>query len=139
MLSSIALVFDFGLLVLIWLVQLIIYPSFQYFDQERLLKWHPKYTRLITFFAFPLMTGQVFLHGYQAWFDMNLLNGIILMGIAASWVITFGKEVPYHNKISNGQDIKQNITLLIVWNWSRVAAWTIVAILQLYYLQQYMT
>lgn len=139
MLTSIALVLDAGLLILIWLVQLIIYPSFQYFDHQKLQIWHPKYTRLVTFFAFPLMTGQLALHGFQAWQTFNLLNGLMLFSIALGWIITFGKEVPYHNKISEGVNIEQNIEQLIAWNWSRVVVWTLVPILQLYYLQQSMS
>jgi len=36
----IRLLFDFGLLVLIWLVQLVIYPSFLYYEQDNLKRWH---------------------------------------------------------------------------------------------------
>jgi hypothetical protein len=36
---------SFGLVVLIWLVQLIIYPSFGEIERGRFLLWHAGYTR----------------------------------------------------------------------------------------------
>jgi len=44
---------DFGMLILIWLVQLIIYPSFQYSARESFIQWHEKYTGLITLVVLP--------------------------------------------------------------------------------------
>ena len=55
----IRLLFDFGLLVLIWLVQLVIYPSFLYYEQDNLKRWHEKYTQKITYVVLPLMMGQL--------------------------------------------------------------------------------
>ncbi len=130
------MVFDTGLFVLLWVVQIIIYPGFQYYSKEGLLEWHPKYTRLITFFAFPLMTGQLLMHLLQLWNSIDWINVSMLFFIAIGWLITFGKEVPYHNKVSNGENINQNIRLLITWNWPRTVTWTLVPILQCYHLQQ---
>ncbi len=136
MLATISLIFDTGLFVLLWLVQVVIYPSFQFYSRENLLRWHPKYTRLITFFAFPLMTGQLLLHLFQIWNTMDWVNISMVIFIIIGWIITFGKEVPYHNKVSSGENISQNIRLLIAWNWPRTISWTLVAILQFYHLQQ---
>jgi len=59
------LVVDFCLVVLIWLVQLIIYPSFRYMSPEQLAIWHPKYTTLITLVVGPLMLAQVAVVGWE--------------------------------------------------------------------------
>ena len=53
---------DFGLFILIWLTQLVIYPSFTYFREQDLTRWHRKYTRAISYIVMPLMLGQVGLH-----------------------------------------------------------------------------
>jgi len=63
--------FDFGMLVLIWLVQLIIYPSFEFTDKDAFLGWHEKYTGLITVVVLPLMLGQLGLTLYQLTLDCN--------------------------------------------------------------------
>ena len=50
---------DFGLLVLIWMVQLVVYPGFKYYQRERLLEWHARYTSRISYIVGPLMLGQL--------------------------------------------------------------------------------
>ncbi|MEO1009857.1 MAG: hypothetical protein AAFX53_01035 [Bacteroidota bacterium] len=50
---------DFGLVVLIWSVQLIIYPSFQFYNPIELLLWHGIYVHRITYVVLPLMVGQL--------------------------------------------------------------------------------
>ncbi|MEL6803956.1 MAG: hypothetical protein AAFO91_09270, partial [Bacteroidota bacterium] len=52
------LVFDSAALVLIWLVQLVIYPSFLYMDKQDFLVWHPIYTRKVTWVVMPIMLGK---------------------------------------------------------------------------------
>ncbi len=43
------LLFDFGLVVLIWIVQLVIYPGLCYYSETDLLKWHKLYTSRIAY------------------------------------------------------------------------------------------
>jgi hypothetical protein len=52
---------DFGLVVLLWLVQWIIYPSFLQVAPERLVKWHAQYTQRMGYIVMPLMFGQLFI------------------------------------------------------------------------------
>ena len=33
-------IIDFGAVVLIWMVQLVVYPSFTYFQKKELMDWH---------------------------------------------------------------------------------------------------
>ena len=56
---------DFGLFILIWMVQLIVYPSFRCIDANLFSQWHDKYTGLISVFVVPLMFTQVGLVLYQ--------------------------------------------------------------------------
>lgn len=53
------LLFDFGLLVLIWLVQLVIYPSFLHYVNKELMIWNKIYTVFISLVLIPLMFGQL--------------------------------------------------------------------------------
>ena len=43
-LQSVRLLLDFGLMVLIWIVQLVIYPGLCYYKSEDLGNWHKIYT-----------------------------------------------------------------------------------------------
>lgn len=119
-------IIDFGLVVLIWLVQLIIYPSFQYIDKAQLSDWHSKYTVLITFVVMPLMFGQVALHGLELYRKPDLMNGLQAVLIAAVWALTFLKAVPLHSQIQSGVNLSEAIPSLITWNWPRTVIWSLI-------------
>ncbi|MAJ50932.1 MAG: hypothetical protein CMB82_04875, partial [Flammeovirgaceae bacterium] len=68
--TLIRLLFDIGTLVLIWLVQLVIYPSFLFFERKNLKLWHDKYTKKVSFVVLPLMIGQFIIAG------IHLFNNI---------------------------------------------------------------
>lgn len=53
------LLLDFGLVVLIWIVQLVIYPSLCYYQDKDLAKWHKIYTQRIGVIVGPLMIAQL--------------------------------------------------------------------------------
>ena len=49
------LLIDFGFVVLIWAVQLVIYPSFGFYAKANLFEWHKSYTARVTYIVLPLM------------------------------------------------------------------------------------
>ncbi len=120
------LLFDFGLLILIWLVQLIIYPSFEYIDKARLSVWHEKYTVLITIVVMPLMIGQVVLHASDLWRSVNTIAVIQAVLISLCWIVTFFGAVPLHNRLQQGILVDRAIIDLIYWNWPRTVLWSLI-------------
>lgn len=128
------LVVDFGLLVLIWMIQLIVYPSFKYFAQADLSRWHGKYTKRISFIVQPLMVAQVILNVWRAIGDPSKSNIVACLLILALWAITFLIFVPYHRRINRGQDDEILLKRLVSRNWIRTALWTAVFLLNLVYL-----
>ena len=117
---------DFGLLVLIWLVQLIIYPSFQYYSPAELAVWHPKYSNLITVIVGPLMLAQVLLVGWQA---LNRFSGFALASavlVGLMWASTAFQAVPIHNAIAAGNATSETLNRLVSINWVRTAGWTLI-------------
>lgn len=125
-LSILRLVFDTGLLVLIWMVQLIIYPSFKFYSENELLQWHEKYVAEISYIVIPLMFGQLIaaviqLIAEQNWFTIGSLVLITLV-----WMSTFTQFVPMHNTISSGQATVRLLEALVFKNWLRTGLWTII-------------
>lgn len=123
---------DFGMLILIWLVQLIIYPSFQYSARESFIQWHEKYTGLITLVVLPLMLAQIglaiwqFYNGDRSWETLTAL-GLI----AFCWLVTFALSVPAHNQLQTiGNDI-ETVRWLVLTNWLRTIGWTAVSVLSI--------
>lgn len=126
--SILRLLFDFGLVILIWLVQLVIYPSFKFHSKENLLKWHKKYTVGISFVVIPLMFGQLILAILQLINEMTIytISGIVL--IILVWTSTFMQFVPMHNKIASGNSNPKVLAQLVKQNWLRTVLWTIIFI-----------
>ena len=119
------MLFDFGLLVLIWLVQLIIYPSFRYISAEHFQSWHSQYTLLISIVVMPLMLGQVALIGIQIFNQPNWAVYASAALVALIWLSTFIQVVPIHNLLTAGQNLSGNVERLITMNWPRTIMWTL--------------
>ena len=120
---------DFGLVVLIWLVQVIIYPSFLYTTKEHLCKWHQTYTNLISFFVIPLMFSQLFLVLYLTYKNPNLLNITSCMMVGLAWLSTLVLSVPLHSQIAQGSGDEVVLQSLVSTNWPRTLVWTLCFIL----------
>jgi hypothetical protein len=123
--------FDFGILILIWLVQLIIYPSFTYMNERKFSTWHKKYTLLISFFVIPLMLGQGIILLGQFIFNFSYLTIFSIALVAVAWISTLLQAIPLHNEMEKSVESELYRKQLIKINWLRTFAWTLVFILGL--------
>ena len=119
---------DSGLFVLIWLVQVIIYPSFRYIDPTKLNYWHQQYTRKILYFVGPLLFVQTAVIALQVLFDplVYMVDGLLLGVI---WINTFFIAIPIHNAIDRGESLEKNILKLLRVNRWRAFLWTALLLL----------
>jgi len=129
MLEYFRLLFDSGLLVLILMVQLIIYPSFLHYPLKSLITWHNIYTKKIAIVVIPLMLGQLIVSILQVYekqvFDTLSYATIVLF----LWGITLLKFAPMHNVISQGSVSEQFLTKLVRLNWIRTILWFLLFLL----------
>ena len=126
--SPISLLVDAGLVVLIWTVQLIIYPSFLYYKNKNLIAWHQKYSSRIAMIVVPLMVFQLF-YGLIISLYYPILNHFIYIGIVLFlWAFTFLGFAPLHFKISNGNVNNKLLITLIHRNWIRTLFWSFLLI-----------
>jgi len=123
--SSVRVLIDFGLVVLIWIIQLIVYPSFLHYTATNLVGWHRKYTPLIGYIVGPLMLGQLGIAIYQVSTDFTLYHSLSILIIATIWIVTFLQFVPIHNNISKGRVNETMLVSLVRKNWSRTILWTL--------------
>lgn len=123
--DSLRLLLDFGLVILIWLVQLVIYPSFLYYVKDDLVSWHKKYTPRIAFIVLPLMLGQLMLYGalLQEGKTFYSIGSFILVLMA--WLLTFTVFVPRHKEITSDTYSEKTLSQLVKFNWSRTLIWTL--------------
>ncbi|MEN1784957.1 MAG: hypothetical protein AAGF77_07415 [Bacteroidota bacterium] len=128
--ESISFCFDGGCLVLIWIIQLAVYPSFNFFSQEGLLNWHPKYTQRITYVVLPLMVGQLLLSTLETIQQPGILTVVKLLLIVLIWILTFNVFVPLHIRLDSETEVKEPIIKKLVRkNWWRTLLWSLVFVL----------
>lgn len=133
LLSIIQLIVDLGLVVLIWMVQLIVYPSFLYYQKKNLLHWHQKYTNRIAIIVVPLMLIQLILAAFFIYLEINFKNALNLLIVVFLWVYTFTSFAPLHFKISEGKFENTLLKLLVKRNWYRTTLWTILFLINFMY------
>ncbi|WP_295832634.1 hypothetical protein [uncultured Winogradskyella sp.] len=128
-LEFIRLLVDAGFIVLIWAVQLVIYPSFKFYSNANLLQWHRLYTKRVTVIVLPLMLGQLVLGFFQLFQIQNLYTISSFIIILLLWVITFTMFVPLHQSIDKGQPIYNVCNKLKKKNWIRTLLWSLLFII----------
>ena len=130
--GNLRILFDTGLLILIWMVQLVIYPSFLFYKNEGLANWHKKYTISISYIVAPLMIGQLGIAIYQLIITDYSFTIIYFILVAFNWFITFRVFVPLHSKIAKGIQDKVMLKKLVFYNWLRTVVWTLIFIMSLF-------
>ncbi len=125
------LLIDVGLFVLIWIVQLIIYPSFLYYESKNLVAWHQKYTPNISFVVVPLMLGQLILAIFQLLDDRSIMSILYFVLVGCAWGVTFLIFVPLHSKITSNIHTEGVLRKLVRYNWLRVVIWTTIFMISL--------
>jgi hypothetical protein len=119
------LLIDFGFVVLIWVVQLVIYPSFGFYSKANLFNWHKSYTARVTLIVLPLMFSQLILSCIQLWKVQNWYTILSLVIIITLWLLTFLIFVPLHQSIDNNKSTDDVCFKLVRKNWTRTLLWTL--------------
>jgi DMSO reductase anchor subunit len=117
---------DFGMCVVLWLVQLVIYPSFLRVEPSELVAWHKVYTFRFSFVILPLMLGQLALAILTVLDDPSILEWLAFALVIVCWILTFFVSVPLHRKIEQNDSTREIRQKLITTNWPRTILWSIV-------------
>lgn len=115
---------DFGMVIIIWLVQLVIYPGFLTCEKSKLVDWHKAYTSRVGWVIIPIMFTQLPLVAWLVWIEQSLMDIVALFCLLICWVLTFGVSVRLHRKMDNGDTSCETIQRLIKTNWPRTVLWT---------------
>lgn len=125
-LKALSILIDFGLVVLIFMVQLTIYPSFLYYKRDDLVLWHKKYTGRIAGIVAPMMIAQGLLAAYFVVSNTSTSHIAIATLVLLVWISTFIQFVPIHKKISQNEHSESDLIRLVRANWIRVTLWTLI-------------
>jgi len=109
---------------IIWVIQIIHYPSFKYIDKKKSNQFHRFHTRAITPIVAPLMIIELILTIHYAVQLGNIPNYINLILVGNIWLSTFLIQIPLHKKLTHNYD-DDLLNQLIRTNWIRTNCWTI--------------
>jgi len=126
--SLLNLAVSWGLLILIWLVQTIIYPVFDRIPAGDFAGYHRWYVKRISAVVTPLMIGEAIIS--IAWLSSvndSLLPSVSVFMVVIVWLSTLVLQVPIHNHLKSGKD-PAAIRQLVATNWIRTIAWSIKAV-----------
>jgi len=118
------------LVSLIWLIQILHYPSFKFVDKMSFSEFHKFHTQRISYLVIPLMLGE-FITGL--WLMMSQLDQEIkydqwnyvwnFLSILFIWLATLTLSIPEHHKLSKTKNDK-SIQKLVTTNWVRTIVWS---------------
>jgi len=125
---------------LIWVVQLVHYPSFQFWG-SRMAEAHAFHSIRISIIVVPIMILELASSfalsmsevPYKGWHIMGLVCVLLI------WAITFFFIVPVHNVIPFVELPEQSIEKLVSLNTWRTVLWSLKSIIGIYLLWVYMS
>lgn len=115
---------DFAMLVFLWLVQIIIYPSFKKISKESILSWHKSYQTRVSIIMGPIMLLQMYQITFDVFHTISSITIIRFLLLLVSWLLTIAVSVPLHRKIERNKDLEYSIDRLIKTNLPRTFTWT---------------
>lgn len=128
----------FSLTGLIWVVQLVHYPSFAFVEPSQFQAFTKFHGARISIIVLPLMclellTAFLLMYGQLEVPQFSKLFIINFFGVLLIWASTFLLSVPIHAKLESGFDLNQ-IKFLVMTNWPRTIFWSLRSMLLLWVL-----
>ncbi|MFP8490244.1 hypothetical protein ACKGJO_14265 [Gracilimonas sp. Q87] len=121
---------------LIWIVQLVHYPSFHYVGSDNFKAFQLHHVNSIDKIVIPVMVVELATSFGLAWFDGFLsLNAVGFYIVILIWASTGLFSVPAHNKLESSKD-HNVIKNLVLTNWLRTVLWSLKSGLSLYILSK---
>lgn len=119
---------------LIWVIQILHYPSYDFIDGNKFTDYQQFHTTRITYIVGPMMLIEVFTGVYLTVVnDWALLFTLNFLGLGVIWLTTLVFSIPSHNKLSLGFN-PGAVSYLIKTNWIRTLTWTARSCLLTYFL-----
>lgn len=119
---------------LIWIIQLLHYPSYRFIQPEKFSSYQNFHTNRITFIVGPVMLIEVLSGMYlTVTSDGTPVWTLNFVGLCLIWLSTLFFSIPAHNQLHWGYNEKV-ISRLINTNWLRTLTWSFRSLLMLYLL-----
>lgn len=117
---------------LIWLVQIVHYPSFSYIDENDYIQFQLFHMKNISYVVMPVMLTELFSLLILSYMNLTTNFIVCLSLLALIWLNTFFWNVPLHQKLTQKKDTDA-IKWLVISNWPRTILWTIKSVYILFF------
>ena len=110
---------------LIWLIQLVHYPSFAFIEENNFSQFENFHTQRISLIVMPAMIMELISGLYLLPDNASnplFVTAIIILGVI--WGSTFFFSVPCHFQLNSGKNNKI-IKRLVLTNWLRTVGWSL--------------
>ena len=108
----------------IWVIQLLHYPTFHFIEQSNYQKFQNFHMQRISVIVIPVMVIEFVTASLLAYYlNQQLLSYILLIMLILIWGITFAFFTKIHEKLTGGYD-KIAVNKLVLINWSRTILWS---------------
>mgnify|MGYP005731944447 FL=1 len=108
----------------IWVIQLLHYPSFHFINDQKYIEFQHFHMQRISFIVVPVMLIELASALLLAYFFESSLTIILLALLLGIWGITFIFFTNMHQKLTDGYD-HSIVDRLVQINWSRTALWSL--------------
>jgi len=108
----------------IWVIQLLHYPSFHFIDDQKYIEFQHFHMQRISFIVIPAMLTELSSALLLAYFFGSSLTIILLALVLGIWGITFIFFTNMHHKLTDGYD-QRIVDRLVKINLSRTALWSL--------------
>ncbi len=126
------LVLSSMLTCLIWIVQIVHYPSFRFVKVDAFTNFEAFHSKSISFIVMPLMISELAVSLYIFfYYPYSLFTVALLVIVSMIWLSTFLLSVPCHNILRERFD-SETIEKLIFTNWPRTILWSAKFIISAY-------
>ena len=116
----------------IWVIQLVHYPSFKYVNESDYIIFQKYHMSNISYIVFPVMFTELITALIILFFgEKSLFFVLSLICLFLIWVITGVLFTKYHNILKEGKDL-MIIDKMIKANWIRALLWTMRLIMILF-------
>ena len=108
----------------IWIIQLVHYPSFRFIAESSWSKAHRNHVFGISLIVAPVMVLELGSRLYLLYLQTNLTTISATTLLIMIWLSTFTIQVPLHNKLEQAWSLKV-VNDLVYSNWIRTVLWTL--------------
>lgn len=109
---------------LIWLIQLVHYPSFHYISSSKFREFEQFHTQNITYIVLPLMLLELIASIILVVRGFSLFSIINLSTVVALWLVTLLISMPRHQSLIKNYR-SETVNSLIRTNWIRTVIWSL--------------